>query len=169
MMSLTSKLAGRLVVQPSRVISGTIRTWPCLSMLRSIRRSTRRTGRWLPSMATACSHRVTRLPARGLCHCVAPSPSRRAANAAASVLRGFHLMSQSTCGMPVRLQASISRIRRTESKPESSRARIGALGPCADRRWAIGMTRCRLKSVSLAECCTPGRSASSRQNPCEPR
>ena len=108
-------------------------------------------------------------PARGCSQWVVASASRRAANAATSVLRGFHLMSQSTCGMPCRLHDSMPRIRRTESKPESRRARIGTFGPAALRRCAMGMTRSRLKSVSLAECCTPGRSASSRQNPCEPR
>ena len=50
--------------------------------------------------------------------------------------------------------------------------------PREDRRLGAGRAQAlghrdhplrRLNSVSSAECCTPGRSASSRQNPCEPR
>ena len=42
-----------------------------------------------------------------------------------------------------------------ESKPESSRASSGALGPAALSRCASGITRLRLSSVHLAECCVP--------------
>ena len=79
------------------------------------------------------------------------------------------MISQSTCGCPLWLQASMLRISAAESNPESSRARIGAFGPAALRRCASGITRSRLKSVSRVECCTPGRSANSRQKPFEPR
>ncbi len=85
-------------------------------------------------------------------------------------------MSQSTCGRPGclaaptlgRFIASRHTISATESNPESSRASSGALGPAALSRWASGITRYRLSCVSLAECCVPGRSDSSRQNPCAP-
>ena len=145
-------------------------------MVRSIKRSTRRTGRTTPATATACSHNATRLPTRGRAHRTAPTvliaASIWAAISTRSVLRVFHLMIQSTCGSPGRFVRwfidSRQPISAAELKPESSRASSGALGPAALSRWASGITRSRLSSVCLAECCVPGRSDNSMQNPCEP-
>ena len=55
-----------------------------------------------------------------------------------------------------------------QSKPESSRTGSGAFGPAALTRRAIGITRCRSSSVSLAECCTPGHSDNSNGQPLAP-
>jgi len=64
---------GLVAALPSSSYSDTIRCWPLALMVRSTSRSTRRTGRWMPSTLTGCSHSATRLPSRGCVHCTAPS------------------------------------------------------------------------------------------------
>lgn len=166
MRSWAPRCAGRLVLQPSSSYWATRSCWPRRSMVRSTSRSTRRRGCSMPGTTSVSSHSATRLPGRGDCHSPASScPARPAA----SVPRGLHLMSQSTCGNPGALHASMARMSLAESKPASMRSSSGAFGPAALRRWAIGTMRSTLNSVCAAECWVPGRNASSKQKPCSPR
>lgn len=92
----------------------------------------------MPSTCTDSSQIATRLPALGVCQLASAWASSRASTALASLLRGFHLISQSTRGTAGWLYASMARISAAQSEPESRRARIGARGPYAPRYAASG-------------------------------
>ena len=74
-------------------------------------------------------------------------------------VRGIHLMMKEISRSSALACAVISCISFKEQKPESARTSKGVDTKLA----AIGKARSKLYALSAAECCTPGRRASSRQ------